>query len=210
MADKHTIKAVVFDFGNVIINIDLQRTYQAFADLTFKSANKVQKLFEDADLFHKYEVSFYSDDEFRDVVRQTLSYPLNDNEIDIAWNALLLDIPKERIDYLLDLRINYPIYLLSNTNSIHIKKSLQLFRSQHKIQDFRDLFQKTFLSYEMKLWKPDYKIYKEVLEEVGCLPEELLFLDDNQDNIDAAKDLGIRCIKINPPESFTDILNKIL
>ncbi|WP_367914845.1 HAD family hydrolase [Leadbetterella sp. DM7] len=204
------IKAVVFDFGNVIINIDLERTFRAFADLTFKSPDRVKNLFAEAGIFQKYETGFYSDDEFRDVVRQTLSYPLNDQEIDEAWNALLLDVPAERLTYLENLRFTYPIYLLSNTNAIHIEKCQQYFRARHNVQDFRKLFNQVFLSYEMGLWKPDYKIYRKVLDETGFKPAEVLFLDDNPDNIDAARDLGINCIKIDPPESFTDILGKIL
>lgn len=204
------IKAVVFDFGNVIININLEHTFQAFAELTFKTSARVKSLFAEAEIFQKYESGFYSDDEFRDVIRQTLSYPLNDQEIDTAWNALLLDVPRERLEYLENLRFRYSIYLLSNTNAIHIERCLQYFRTAHNVQDFRKLFHYVFLSYEMGLWKPDYKIYQKVLDETGFKPGEILFLDDNQDNIDAAKDMGINCIKINPPESFIDILDKIL
>lgn len=204
------IKAVVFDFGNVIINIDLEKTFQAFSDLTFKSVERIRSLFAESDIFRKYETGFYSDDEFRDVVRQTLSYPLNDQEIDEAWNALLLDVPPERLAYLENLRFRYPVYLLSNTNAIHIEKCQQYFRNRYRIPDFRKLFTQAFFSYEMGLWKPDYKIYQKVLEETGYPPSEVLFLDDNADNIEAAKDMGIQTIKINPPESFVDILEKIL
>lgn len=204
------IKAVVFDFGNVIINIDLELMFRAFADLTFKSPERVKSLFAEAEIFQKYETGFYSDDEFRDVVRQTLSYPLNDQEIDEAWNALLLEVPPERLAYLENLRYTYSLFLLSNTNAIHIEKCQQYFRTRYGIQDLRKLFHQAFLSYETGLWKPDYKIYQKVIDETGFKPAEILFLDDNQDNLDAARDLGINTIKINPPESFTDILDKIL
>ncbi len=204
------IKAVVFDFGNVIINIDLEKTFQAFSDLTFKSPERIRSLFAESDIFRKYETGFYSDDEFRDVVRQTLSYPLNDQEIDEAWNALLLDVPPERLAYLETLRFRYPVYLLSNTNAIHIEKCQQYFRNRYNIADFRKFFNEVFLSYEMGLWKPDYAIYRKVLDATGYPPSEVLFLDDNADNIEAAKDMGIQTIKINPPESFVDILEKIL
>lgn len=204
------IKAVVFDFGNVIINIDPERSFQAFAELTFKSPARVKALFAEAEIFPKYESGFYSDDEFRDVVRQTLSYPLNDQEIDEAWNALLLDVPEKRLAYLENLRFSYPIYLLSNTNGIHVEKCHQYFRINHNVQDFRKLFNQTFFSYETGLWKPDYRIYRKVLDEIGLNAGEVLFLDDNQDNVDSARDLGMKTIKINPPESFTDILDKIL
>ena len=201
---------MVFDFGNVIINIDLELTFRAFAGLTFKSESRVQQLFTESDLWRKYETGFYSNDEFRDVIRQTLSYPLNDQEIDDAWNALLLDVPADRLAYIENLRYQYPVYLLSNTNAIHIDKCQQYFRSRHNLQDFRQMFTGVFLSYEMGLMKPDYKIYQQVLEETGFLAGEILFLDDNQDNIDAALDMGIKAVKINPPESFIPLLDKLL
>ncbi|ADQ16096.1 HAD-superfamily hydrolase, subfamily IA, variant 3 [Leadbetterella byssophila DSM 17132] len=203
-------KAVVFDFGNVIIPIDLERTFQAFADLTFKSKERIKELFAQAELFKKYETGFYSDDEFRDVVRQTLSYPLNDQEIDEAWNALLLEIPKERIDYLERLKFDIPIYLLSNTNSLHIEYCQQYFRQAFGIANFTKLFEKAFLSYEMGLWKPDYAIYHQVINEIGVKPEEILFLDDNPDNVEAANEVGIRAVQISPHESFTTLLPNLL
>lgn len=210
MGSKTTTKAVVFDFGNVIINIDVEKTVLAFSELTFKSPTRIKQLFADAEVFKKYETGFYSDDEFRDVIRQILSYPLNDQEIDQAWNALLLDVPKKRLDFLESLKMKYPIYLLSNTNNIHIEQCKNYFRTKFGIANFETIFNETFLSYKMGLWKPDYKIYDAVINKIGLKPQEVLFLDDNQDNIDAASDLGIQCIKINPPECFTEILEHIL
>lgn len=210
MGSLTTTKAIVFDFGNVIININISCTFKAFSDLTLKTEAQVRKLFAESEIFKKYETGYFDDEEFRDAIRQTLNYPLLDDEIDSAWNALLLDIPQERIDYLENLKYKYPIYLLSNTNSLHIQKCIKLFKSQYNIPNFRTLFEHAFLSYEMKLWKPDYQIYEEVINHIGCKPEEILFLDDNQDNVDAASDMGIRCIKINPPESFPSILDQII
>jgi len=210
MGSKTTTKAILFDVGNVIINIDVEKAILAFSELTFKSPARVNQLFADAEVFKKYETGYYSDDEFRDVIRQILSYPLNDQEIDQAWNALLLDVPKKRLDFLESIKMKYPIYLLSNTNNIHIEQCKQYFRTKFGIPNFETIFSETFLSYKMGLWKPDYKIYDAAISKIGCKPEEILFLDDNQDNIDAATDLGIQCIKINPPDCFTEILEHII
>lgn len=210
MGTKSTIKAVVFDFGNVVINIDVEKTISAFAELSFKSSARVKQLFTEAEVFRKYETGFYADDEFRDVIRQVLSYPLNDQEIDQAWNALLLDVPKKRLDFIDNLKLKYPVYLLSNTNNIHFEQCKSYFRNTFGIANFELLFNETFLSYKMGLWKPDYKIYDAVINKANLNPQEILFVDDNQDNVDAAADMGIQCIKINPPECFTDTLQHIL
>jgi glucose-1-phosphatase len=204
------IKAVVFDFGNVIINIDLKRTYAAFAELTFKSPEKIKGLFAENEVFKNFEIGKFNEEEFRDVIRQVIGYPLNNAEIDQAWNALLLDVPKDRWSYLEELRFKYPIYLLSNTNITHINQCQKYFKHHFKENNFLSLFKKAFLSYEMGLYKPNYAIYQKVIEEIGCDPEEILFLDDNADNIDAASDMGINAIKIDPPQDFMGILNALL
>lgn len=206
---ENNYKAIVFDFGNVIIDIDLNLTYQKFAELTFKKPEKIKAIFEENSLFEKFETGHFDENEFRDVVRQILGFPLNDNEIDLAWNSLLLEVPSYRFDYLERLRTKMPIYLLSNTNSIHIKKCKSYFRLKFGISDFTQLFRQSFLSYEIELWKPDYKIYDHVLKSIKLDASDVLFLDDNADNIQAASDLGIHTIKINPPECFTDVLSKI-
>ncbi|MCA0362743.1 MAG: HAD family phosphatase [Bacteroidetes bacterium] len=210
MVLKDEIKAVVFDFGNVIINIDLEKTYQAFADLTFKPVSKVKALFLENEIFRKYEIGFFDEEEFRDVVRQTLGYPLNDDEIDEAWNALLLDAPVNRIKYLEELRLKIPVYLLSNTNFTHIKASKKYFRDKHGFPEFFEIFNHAFFSYEIKLYKPDYEIYHHLIKELKLEPHQILFLDDNQSNIDAALEVGINAIKINPPEDFMPILDLLI
>jgi glucose-1-phosphatase len=207
--NKEEIKAVVFDFGNVIINIDLQKTFEAFAQVSLKTAEQVKKAFEESELFRKYETGLFNDEEFREAVRQILGFPLSDTEIDTAWNALLLDVPTERFEYLEKLRHKLPIYLLSNTSSIHIEKCKVYLNKKFAYSDFTKVFSHAFLSYEMGLWKPDIAIYQKVIDQVNLKPHEVLFLDDNQENINAAQQFGLKTIKINPPDCFTDILSKI-
>ena len=206
---QREIKAIIFDFGNVIINIDLEKTFKAFSEISYKSVEKIKEIFRENEIFKKYETGLFDDDEFREVIRQSLGFPLNDMEIDKAWNALLLDVPTHRIDFLEKLRLQVPIYLLSNTNSIHILACKSYFRKNYGYSNFLTLFKNSYLSYEMGLWKPDYSIYDAILKDLKLEPDEVLFLDDNADNISAASDLGIRTIKINPPECFTEILGKI-
>lgn len=191
-------KVVIFDFGNVIINIDVPKTYQAFAQLCGKSEEKVKSLFEENDLFKRYETGLFEDDEFRDAVRQILGFPLNDHEIDHAWNALLLDIPAERIQILHTLRESIPIYLLSNTNDIHIQAANQILYKTTGVRDVRDLFTKAYMSYELGLWKPDPAIYTHVLDDLKLKPNEVLFLDDNKANIESASQVGWQTVFIQP------------
>ena len=184
-------KAVIFDFGHVIINIDVPKTYEAFATLCGKPPIKVEKLFQENQLFRRYEIGLFNDDEFREAVRQILGFPFSDAEIDEAWNALLLDIPLARIDFLLRLRRKVPIYLLSNTNTLHIKAAEKILYQMSGIPSLQDLFTHAFFSYDLGLWKPDPEIYTTVLSELNLQPHEVLFLDDNVANVDSARKLGI-------------------
>lgn len=191
-------EAVIFDFGHVIINIDVPKTFQAFAQLCGKSTEKVADLFHQHELFRRYEIGLYSDDEFREAVRQILGYPFSDAEVDDAWNALLLDIPPDRIDFLLKLRRQVPIYLLSNTNTLHIRAAEKILHDACGIDSLQNLFTHAFFSYDLGLWKPDPAIYTAVLDQIGLRPDQVLFLDDNPDNVASARSLGIPTEHILP------------
>ncbi|RYU95805.1 HAD family hydrolase [Emticicia agri] len=203
------VKAVIFDFGNVIINIDIPRTFQAFASLTGKRQAVIEKLVLENQLFRRYETGQFTDIEFREIVRQTVGFPLSDHEVDRAWNSLLLDIPQERIDFLIELRKKYPIYLLSNTNNIHIEASNSYLKKTFGYRHLDELFDQLFLSYEIGMWKPDAEIYHYVLETINLKPHEVLFLDDNPHNIQSASALGMQTILVEPPTCITEYCKTI-
>jgi glucose-1-phosphatase len=197
---NHTFKAIVFDFGNVIININVELTIQAFAKITGKNSEKVKALFEEFRVFKRYESGEFSDDEFRDLIRSIFNQPLTSAEIDLAWNALLLDIPLARINLLQDLRKQYPVYLLSNTSNIHIQAANRYLFKAFKIQSLLELFDEIYLSYELELWKPDVAIYQHVAKDLKLSPNEILFFDDNVANIEASKQFGFQSVLIKPGE----------
>ncbi|MFN3487514.1 MAG: HAD family hydrolase [Emticicia sp.] len=197
-------KAVIFDFGNVIINIEFQRIYQTFAKFTSKSPAFIEKKITENQIFRRYESGQFTDEEFREVIRQTLGFPLSNHEVDTAWNAILLDIPTDRIDLINNIRQKYPVYLLSNTNNIHIKASNNYLKKVHGIKNLDILFDKLYLSYEMGLWKPDAEIYYEVLRANRLQPNEVIFFDDNFHNIESAKAIGMQTILVEAPTSIVE------
>ncbi|MER0439420.1 HAD family phosphatase [Emticicia sp. W12TSBA100-4] len=202
-------KAVIFDFGNVIINIEFQRIYQTFAKFTSKSPAYIEKKITEDQIFRRYESGQFTDEEFREVIRQTLGFPLSDHEVDTAWNAILLDIPSDRIDLVHNIRQKYPVYLLSNTNNIHITASNNYLKKAHGINNLDLLFDKLYLSYEMGLWKPDAEIYLEVLRANKLQPNEVIFFDDNHHNIESAKAIGMQTILVEPPTSIVEYCKNI-
>ncbi len=197
-------RAVLLDFGNVVINIDPELTLKAFADITGKSLERVRDKMAESQLFKRYETGSFDDEEFREIVRQTLGYPFSDAEVDAAWNALLLDVPPHRISLILDLKSRYKVFLLSNTNSLHIQACDRYFRNQFGISSVASVFDRAFFSYEMGLWKPEEEIYRQVLRETGFEPGEILFVDDNLLNIEAAGRLGFQTIHLVPPDDIAN------
>lgn len=202
-------KAVIFDFGNVIINIEFQRIYQTFAKFTSKPVAYIEKRITEDQIFRRYESGQFTDEEFREVIRQTLGFPLSDHQVDTAWNAILLDIPTDRIELISNIRQKYPVYLLSNTNNIHITASNNYLKKAHGIKNLDILFDKLYLSYEMGMWKPDAEIYHEVLRLNKLQPNEVIFFDDNLHNIESAKAIGMQTILVEAPTSIVEYCKNI-
>lgn len=191
--------------GNVIIDVDIPKTYYAFAQLANTSTDEVKDFFETEGYYHAYEKGEMTDVDFRNQVRKRFGTNLTDEAIDTAWCDLLLDMPKERLDRIKALHATYRIFLLSNTNAIHVNEIVR--RAALMKHDFLSLFDIPFLSYEMKLMKPDVEIYKQVLQKADITAAETVFIDDNEANIKAAAQLGLQTIWLNPMRSLLEKLS---
>jgi epoxide hydrolase-like predicted phosphatase len=205
--DFKAIKNIIFDFGAVIINIDIPAAYRAFAVLSGIPAEKVEYLFENQGAYADFESGKMSNEDFFKLLRKELSINYDDETLTHAWNAMLLDVPLERVKKLKELKSRYNIYLLSNTNAIHVKKMKEMFLQNFGIEDFTKLFHKPYLSYEIGLIKPDPAIYEYVLKDAGINKSETVFLDDNAFNIKSALSIGLPAIQVLPGKyTMMDIL----
>ena len=205
--DFKSIKNIIFDFGAVVINIDIPNAYKSFAELSGKAPEEVRALFENQGAYADFECGKMSNDEFHTLLRKELGVSCSDEELDKAWNAMLLDIPLERVEKLKELKTQYNIFLLSNTNAIHVKKMKEMFLQEFGIEDFTKLFHKPYLSYEIGLIKPDTSIYEYVLKDAGLDRKETIFLDDNADNVKSALGIGLPTIQVVPGKyTMMDIL----
>ena len=201
------IKNIIFDLGDVILNIDVPVASLSFSKLSGREQQEILDLFKEKDLFRQFETGSLDETGFRNYIRELLVFPdWTDDMIDTAWNSLLLDLPPERVELLKNLRTRYRLFLLSNTSSIHIIQVNKILEAATGVKKLDDLFDKVYLSYEMGLMKPDPAIYQQVLEEQGLVAEETLFLDDNADNIKAAATLGIATIHVCKPTTILEYL----
>lgn len=205
--DFKSVKNIIFDFGAVVINIDIPNAYKSFATLSGIAPERVKDLFETQGAYADFECGKMSNDDFHTLLRKELNISCSDEELDNAWNAMLLDIPLERVEKLKELRTRYNIFLLSNTNAIHVKKMKEMFWQNFGIADFTKLFHKPYLSYEIGLIKPDTSIYEYVLKDAGIERRETIFLDDNADNVKSALSIGLPTIQVLPGKyTMMDIL----
>ena len=192
------IKNIIFDLGGVILNLDQQKTLQGFKNLGVNFEDYYYSL----DFFEAFETGKINEDAFRDSIRKFAGKEFSDAQIDTAWNAMLLDLPAERIEILKDIRTEFDIYLLSNTNSIHIRSFLGDFNRFHSGEEWDSLFNKIYYSHQVGLRKPDAAIYEYVLADISAKGNECIFIDDNQQNLAGANSSGIHTIWANEPLSY--------
>lgn len=188
----NSYKNIIFDLGGVLININYSLTSDAFEALGLGKFDELFSQAHQSKLFDLYEKGLISSEEFRTRVKTFFSQPIDDRTIETAWNAMLLDFPKERLDFLQKIKTTHRTFLLSNTNDIHIQQINLDLQKVHGISNLNGHFEKVYLSYEVNMRKPDAEIFELVLKENNLNPEETLFIDDSAQHIEAAKKLGIQ------------------
>jgi len=194
---KKPIRNIIFDLGGVILNINPQLTVDAFRELGWDDFYEENKESAGKKLFYSLESGGSTPAVFRDSVRNRIADWKEDAQIDAAWTAMILDIPCDRIRYLEELKKSYRLFLLSNTNEIHRIKFHEDFENDFGYS-FYDLFEHNFYSHEMGMSKPDPQIYLKTLKEADIIAEETLFIDDMEENIEAAKVIGMKGLHIQP------------
>ena len=194
------IKNIIFDFGDIFINLDKEAIYVEFKKLGLKEAT--QDL---VDVYHQYEKGLISTEAF--VAFYVNKFPfLKPQEVVDAWNSILKDIPKRRLKFVKDLAASgeYRLFLLSNTNDLHISW-IQNDWGMAQYSEFKACFEQFYLSHEIHFRKPDANIYEFVLEQNNLVADETLFVDDLKENTDAANTLGIHTWNLIPGEE--DVVN---
>ena len=200
------IKNIIFDLGGVILDIDFKKMEDAFVGIGIKNYKELFGLGHAASFFKDHEDGKISDDEFLEKLAG-LAKHTNPESVKKAYNALLVKFPEERITYLKKLRSKYRLFLLSNTNGIHLTEFQDLFRRSFQNGSLDDLFEKTYYSHIEGMRKPDIKFYEFVMKENNLKPEETLFIDDAEVNVDAARKTGMKAIHLKPGETILDFEN---
>ena len=199
------IKNIMFDLGGVIMDIEKDRCVAAFERLGLRDASSFFGDYSQKGPFLKLEEGTMTVGEFHSELRADIDGDVTYEDIDSAFCKFLIGIPTHRLAELRKLREHYRVYLLSNTNPIMWNSKIKDEFTHEGLQR-EDYFDGMVTSFEAKALKPEARIFRYAAEKFGIAPEETVFLDDSQRNLDAAARLGFHTLLVAPGSEFVDVL----
>ncbi len=199
------IKTIIFDFGGVILNIDYYKTSNAFNNLGVASFDDMYSQKNADHLFSDLEEGKLNEEEFYESFRRSTNFQLTNQKIRDAWNAMLLGYRKEALHTLKSIKHKYRLFLLSNTNIIHLQAFKKIYKDEVGQACLADYFDKMYYSHEIGFRKPNAEAYEYVLKENNLSPAETLFIDDSIQNIETANTLGLQTIFLKEGVGIEDL-----
>lgn len=189
------IKNIIFDLGNVIVDLDIPRTRHEMSRL-MRHADRLPDIFNEMERsIEVYEVGNISDELFINAMIKHAHPHVYAQQVIKAWNAMLIDIPLERLEFAHSLRsMGYNTYVLSNTNNIHLEWVNRFLERNYNEPSLDKWFDKVYYSHIIQKRKPNLDCFEYVINEMTLDPDETLFIDDNFDNITGAKNAGLKTI----------------
>ncbi len=195
------IRNIIFDLGGVLFAVDYQRTAMAFQKLGLRNFDQLYSQAKQSNLFDQLETGQISAGTFRLFIRENASGHLTDDAIDEAWCAMLIGMPAYKFATLKQLAAQYRLFLLSNTNEIHLPDVRAMIQKQTPGFTLEQHFEKCYYSHEIKMRKPNADIFNHVINENALIASETLFLDDSVQHVEGANICGIQALLIS--EEFT-------
>lgn len=206
------IRNIIFDFGGVLLDLDYNKTFEALGSLMNLELSYDKLPAELSEVCLSFERGEFQYETFMWKIQKLSKLQITQPHLIIkAWNAMLLGWNSERLPWLLELKQKYNTYLLSNTNSLHIDWVRKDLKSKYGITDFEaTYFDCVHYSHEMGMQKPNLDIYEEVILTHDLIPSESVFIDDNLENIEAARKTGLLAIHHDPKTEIIEMLPRYL
>jgi len=195
------IRTIIFDFGGVLLNLNMRACVDAFARLGYDKIDELIDHYKQKGLFLLFEEGKISTDDFFTELQKMVGLHVSIDDLKQAYLSFLGDLPQYKLDLILQLRKKHKVYMLSNINQFifeHCKKTY--FETDNHV--FEDYFDKAYLSFELGVCKPDKLIFEKMIEDAKLTPNQCLFLDDGIKNIETAKLLGFNTYFVKPKEDF--------
>ena len=203
------IKNIVFDFGGVIVNFSREAAVKKFEEIGVANANELLDAYHQKGAFLQVEDGTINAEEFRIILSELAGKELTYEQVKEGWLGFMLDVPQYRLEYLLELRKKYKLYILSNTNPYVMSwaRSNDFTIAGRPLDEY---FDKIYTSYELKAVKPGKTIFELMIKDADMLPGETLFIDDGPANIKMAKELGMMTFQPINGEDWRDDLSALL
>ena len=199
------IENIIFDLGEVIVDLDVAATETAFAALLVNPNESIYNLKGQTPVFDELEVGVISPAEFRAEINKLAHSRTTDDQIDAAWNAMLVKIPSAKIQLVQNLRSNYQTFVLSNTNRIHIDHLEKYLLPRHGLKSLNQIFDFVYYSHEIGKRKPNSDAYQFILDKHEIIPGRTLFIDDRIENIHTAQEMGIKTWHLTNREDLYEL-----
>ena len=202
------IKNLLFDQGGVIVDIRRDQCLDELKLLGMDHPEKLIGLYKQEGPFFALENGDITVEQFHDALRPLMPQGVTDEQMDYAFSSFIVGIPLHRLQALRELRKRYKTYILSNTNPIMFEGIIARNFAQEGL-DVNAYFDGVTVSYKARSNKPDRQIFDYAIATMGINPEETLFFDDGQENLDAAAKLGFKTALVEPGCEFMDIITKM-
>ena len=199
------IKNIIFDLGGVLLDVDYHKTANAFKALGAAQFDEFYSQANANHLFESLETGDISEDAFYEAIYQYCKPGTTRDQMKLAWNAILLDFRKDSLTVLNNLKDKYNLYLLSNTNSIHLTSFNDKLLKETGNASLDHFFIKSYYSHQIQMRKPYVAIYQWVLNDAKMNASETLFIDDSVNNIKGAMEAGIQTHLLLPTEHIGDL-----
>ena len=198
-------KNIIFDLGGVLLNINYNKTLQAFKELGYTNFDEMYSQYTADALFEDLETGRVSADDFYNKLLKGKEAHITEPQLAHAWNNMLLDFRTNSLQFLKELAKDYQIFLLSNTNEIHLTAFDEILKAQTGLQSIDGFFKKAYYSHRVNLRKPNKNIFEFVLQDAGIAAEETLFIDDSWNNIETAAAMGFKTHLLLPGETIEQL-----
>ena len=204
------IKSIIFDLGGVILNLDYSKTEDEFKKIGVLHFKELYSQKKQTVLFDDFEKGKIKPEEFISSFKESENLKIKEIDFINAWNAMLLEIPIKKLQFIGGLKKDYKIFLLSNTNEIHIKKFEDDLKKNNMLEQFYKCFDEIYYSSRMGKRKPDENCFNQVLEENGLMAENTFFIDDSIQHIKGAVKAGIKTFHLEKNKSILDLVPDII
>ena len=207
--NKGNIKAIIFDMGGVIVDLDIEDCKRAFKEyLGYYRIDELIDPCHQKGIYGDLEEGKISGDEFRRIVLQDSDPGALAENVDKAMWHILTGISPYKVEMLKRLSESYDLYLLSNNNPVCLPRAKAIFEDAGI--PLEKIFRKCFYSFEMKALKPSETFYKAVVREIGIPAEQMFFIDDSQKNVDGAIAAGLPAVYYEPGPDLGALINNVL